>query len=135
MIELVWDTARVGTATSSSGATLTVGDHSAFSPDDLMAAAVASCVMRTFLRRASEGGLSILSYAATAQTCGPGQSADAPAVVVHVYLLAPAGADARRLTDLVAESAQASPIAQRLACRPAVTSDVRVLHTPDGTVQ
>jgi hypothetical protein len=124
MIELVWDLGHSGTATSPSGATVSVGGGTQFSPDELLATAVASSVMGTFLDLAREARCPILSYVATAH----GElSLPASPLVVHVYLLAPAGADARALADLCTRSAQMSPVAQRLALPPTVTCEVRVL--------
>jgi len=124
VIELVWDSGRTGTATAASGATVAVGDDARFSPNDLLAAALAGGLMRTFLQLAAEAGQPILSYVATAHA---ESSVPASPVVVHIYLLAPAGADAKTLANLCARSGQLSPLAQRLAQAPTVTCEVRVL--------
>ena len=60
MIELVWDADRSGTCMSSDGASLTAGDLAAWSPDDLLAMAAASCLMRTFLQIAAEEHVPVL---------------------------------------------------------------------------
>jgi len=128
MIELVWDADRLGTATAPSGATMTVGEHAHFSPDDLLAMAAASCLMRTFLRLADEGAARILSYAATAQAAPACASDAAPHVTIHAYLVAPAGTDTRDLEDRFRRSTQVSPITRLLGDRVTATAEVRVLR-------
>ena len=113
---------------------MTVGDRTAFSPDDLLTTAVAACLMRTFLRLATEAGQPILSYAATAHTNQASDSIEAPRVIVHAYVLTEPGADTRTVAELITRSAQVSPVAQRLALRPTVTSEVRELCPSDRQV-
>src|SRR4029453_13338898 len=68
MIELVWDADRSGTCMSSDGASLTAGDLAAWSPDDLLTMAAASCLMRTFLQIAAKEHVPVLGYVASAST-------------------------------------------------------------------
>jgi organic hydroperoxide reductase OsmC/OhrA len=126
MIELVWDAARLGTATAPSGASATVGEQGSFSPEDLIAMATAACLMRTFLRLADQAHIPILSYAATAHA-NISAPAGAPHVAVHAYVVAPSCDDERDLMELSAESARLSPVAQLLGDRITIASDVRVL--------
>jgi organic hydroperoxide reductase OsmC/OhrA len=136
MIELVWDAERLGTATAPSGATASVGErpHASgasarahFSPDDLVAMAVSSCVMRTFLRLAEQANVPILSYASTARAesaCEPGGT---PHVTVHAYVVAPSGTNQRDVTALFRKSARLSPITQLLGEHVTVTTEVQAL--------
>lgn len=132
MVELVWDEHRRGTATSASGQTVAVGEHADFSPDDLLALATASCVMRTFLRLADEERAPLLSYAATARAAPACESDVRPHITIHAYLVAPSAADQKDLTDRFARSVILSPIARLLGPQVTVTSEVRVLHTAAG---
>jgi organic hydroperoxide reductase OsmC/OhrA len=132
MIELVWDDIRRGTATSSSGRTVAVGEQADFSPDDLLALAAATCLMRTFLRLATEEQAPLLSYAATARAAPACELDVRPHITIHAYLVAPSAADQRDLTDRFARSVTVSPIARLLDDVLTVTSEVRVLHTATG---
>ena len=134
MTELVWDSARLGTATASSGASITVGEHAQFSTNDLLGAAAAGCLMQTFVRLAEDAKASILSFAATAH-CESRRPLTPPHVTVHVYVVAPWGADAQALFALLARSTSESPIAQLLADRITMTADVRVLCTLQPAVR
>lgn len=126
MVELVWDAEHIGTAVTSSGASAKVGDRAPFSPEDLVAMAAASCLMRSFLQLAEQVRLPILSYASTARLeSGPGPTP--PRVAVHVFVVASSCTDEQTLRDLCQASAAASPIAQLLGNRVTLTCDVRVL--------
>jgi organic hydroperoxide reductase OsmC/OhrA len=127
MIELVWDAGRLGTATSPTGMTVTVGEKAHFSPDDLLALSAASCLMRTFLRLAEEDHTPILSYVATARAAPACESNAEAHVTVHAYLVAASGDDVRDLQDRFDRSVRVSPIAQLLGDRITVTSEMRVL--------
>ena len=130
MIELIWDVDRRGTVTAPSGACFDAGDRAAsFSPDDLMAAAAASCLMRTFLQLAAEGQVVVLSYAANAHV-ESGRGPLRPRVHVRVYVTASEGTDCRRITLLCEQAAHISPVAQMLGERLRVEHDVRALCSP-----
>lgn len=132
MIELVWDHRRQGTATASSGTSVTVGEGTNFSPSELLATAVASCLMQTFLQAAEEAGTPILSYAATAHVGPDRESAAAPRVHVCAYIVAPSGAVTRQILMLFERAIERSPIARLLGDRAVLTSDVRVLCDAEG---
>lgn len=70
MVELVWDERRVGTATTSAGQALCVGDDSSVPPEELLAMSVAACLMRTCLRLAAEEGIDLLSFTAATHVDG-----------------------------------------------------------------
>lgn len=80
MIELVWDQRRAGTATTSSGQWLAVGDQADFSPEELVAMAAAACLMRTSVKLAAESGIDLLSFTAAARFEG-----DPPHTRIHVH--------------------------------------------------
>lgn len=127
MIELVWDAGRLGTAVGPSGMSVTVGEQAHFSPDDLLAMAAASCLMRTFLRLAENAHLTVLSYAANARAEPACESGADAHITVHTYVVAPSRADESALAKLCDESVRKSPIVQLLGYRVTVTSEVRVL--------
>ena len=129
MIELIWDVDRRGTVAAPSGASFDAGDRASFSPDDLMAAAASSCLMRTFLQLAAEGQVAVLSYAANAHV-ESGRGPLRPRVHVRVYVTASEGTDSRRITLLGEQAAHISPMAQLLGERLRVEHDVRVLCGP-----
>jgi organic hydroperoxide reductase OsmC/OhrA len=64
--ELVWDASRVGTATAASGATLSTGDGTDWTPEELLAAAAAACLMRSFLQTAEGAAFEVLGYVTAA---------------------------------------------------------------------
>jgi organic hydroperoxide reductase OsmC/OhrA len=128
MIELVWDAGRFGTATAPSGAQVTVGEDAHFTPDDLLALATSSCLMRTFLRLTESEQPPILSFAATARPAPACETGASAGVTIHVYLVVSAASDAAAVRDRFHRSVRVSPIAQLLGDRLTVTSDVRVLR-------
>lgn len=67
MVELVWDQRRAGTATTLAGRSLVVGEQADFSPEEILAIAVAACLMRTSVRIAAESGVELLSFTAAAK--------------------------------------------------------------------
>ena len=128
MIELLWDEGRFGTATAPSGLQVTVGEGAQFTPDDLLALATASCLMRTFLRLTETETPPVLSFAATARAAPACEAGAAAGVTVHVYLVVSATTDTAAVQNRLARSVHASPIVQLLGPRFAVTSEVRVVH-------
>ena len=126
MVELIWDKDRSGTATAPTGASMTVGERSDFSPDDLLAAAAAGGLMETFLDRAAGADVSILSYASASHVnpTGPGQ---APQVVIRCYVVTTEGASPADVERLLRASLHDSPVCRML--RDAVTcqADIRCL--------
>jgi hypothetical protein len=126
MIELVWDSGRLGTATAPSGASATVGDRADYDPDDLLGMAAASSVMRTFLELAEPRDLPILSYAATAYVESPANGRK-PCVHVCSFVVA---SDTVKQSDVlrVLEIAVAtSSICRMLGDRIAHSSEIRCL--------
>ena len=126
MIQLIWDDHRRGTATAPSCRSVTVGEGANFSPEDLLAMAGASCLMRTFLQLTEEAGIPILGFTATASL----DSADvARPSRVHVqsYVVAPQEACGEDLDQLFTAAVRTSPIARLLENRLAVTSEIRIL--------
>jgi len=115
VIELVWDSARRGTATTSTGTTLAVGEGVAWSPENLLALSAATCLMRTFLRLASDDGVPVLGYVAAARL-EPGAASTAT-VSVTSCVVVPAGVLAARVADLCSRAAAASPVASMLGDR------------------
>lgn len=133
MVELVWDEDRLGTATGQSGISVSVGEAAHFSPDELLATAAASCLMRTFLRMADEAGIEVLGYSANAKASPACEADAAPAVAVHVYIVAPTEDARAGLLDLAGKSVRVSPIARLLGERLEATAEVRVLARPSET--
>ena len=130
VVELVWDSERVGTAIVPSGATLRVGDDAAMSPDDLIAMSASACLMRTFLALAAQSGARASSYASTATF--DAASAGAPRVIVHAYVVAPTPEDGAPLEALFAQAQQRSTICHLLGSHLTATVDVRTVRS-DGT--
>ena len=115
VIELVWDSARRGTATTSTGTALAVGEGVGWSPENLLALSAATCLMRTFLRLASDEGVPVLGYIAAARL-EPG-AVSKGTVSVTACVVVPAGVLAERAADLCSRAAAASPVASMLGDR------------------
>ena len=126
MIELIWDRGRSGTATAQSGASITVGDASDFSPDDLLAASAAGCLMRTFLQESSEARVPILSYASASHVEAPERSGPAR-VVIRCYVVAAEGSSPSEIQSLLRTSVTESPICRLLGDGVTCQADIRCL--------
>lgn len=124
MIELVWDERRVGTATTSDGHSLTVGEQAAFSPDELLAMAAAACLMRTCIRLADTSGIELLSFTATAEAAGDCTSGHAPKVDLRVHLVVSDRVPAPHLSAFWTRAVRQSPIAMLLGPRLAIHHDI-----------
>ena len=128
VVELVWDSERVGTAVASSGVMLRVGDD-AVSPDDLVAISVSACLMRTFLDLAATAGATVSSYASTA-TLEP-TSAGPPRVIVRAYVISPTLEERAPLEAVFVRAQERSTVSRLLGDHLTATLDVRTLP-PDG---
>ena len=126
MIELIWDRGRSGTATVQTGASITVGDASDFSPDDLLAASAAGCLMRTFLQESSEARVPILSYACASHVESVEHSA-AARVVIRCYVVAAEGSSPSEIRALLRLSVAESPICRMLGDGLMCQADIRCL--------
>jgi uncharacterized OsmC-like protein len=129
VIELVWDEERRGTGSSASGVSLGVGDAAEWSPTDLLALAVAGCVMRTFLRVAGEEHVPILGYVSTALV---EPSAGGPSVLVLPCVVVPTAVSTRAVLGLMQQAVMRSPVAQTLAGRLIVRPEVRPVAPAAG---
>ena len=125
MIELVWDSARRGTATTSTGTTLAVGEGVGWSPENLLALSAATCLMRTFLHLASDEGVSVLGYVAAARFEHGAVSTGTVSVTSCVVV--PTGVLAERVTDLCTRAVAASPVASMLGDRLHHVSEISMI--------
>ena len=110
MVELVWDQRQVGTATTSAGHSLCVGGDSSVPPEDLMAMAVAACLMRTCLRLAEEQGIDLLSFTAAAHVDGGGD-AQALRISLAAHLVTSSRVPESSLRALWDRAVRTSPVA------------------------
>jgi hypothetical protein len=126
MVELIWDKDRSGTATAPTGASITVGERSDFSPDDLLAAAAAGGLMETFLGRAAGADVSILSYASAAHVTptGPGHESH---VVIRCYVVTTEGGSPADVERLLRASLHESPVGRMLGDAVTCQADIRCL--------
>jgi uncharacterized OsmC-like protein len=122
MIELVWDDERRGSGTSASGSSLDVGDAAEWSPTDLPALAVASCLMRTFLRVAAEEHVPVLGYVSTASV---EPRSDGPSVLVLPCIVVPEAVTAPAVLGLMHEAMARSPVVRTMAHRLSVQPEVQ----------
>jgi organic hydroperoxide reductase OsmC/OhrA len=126
VIELIWDRGRSGTATAPTGASITVGEASDFSPDDLIAAAAAGCLMRTFLARASAAGVPVLSYASASHVETSG-GVKTPQVMIRCYVVTTDSTSAPGVDELLLESLRESGVCQLLGDAVTCQADIRRL--------
>jgi organic hydroperoxide reductase OsmC/OhrA len=122
VIELVWDASLAGTATAASGATLSVGERTDWEPDELLAAAAAACLMRTFLRAAEKEPVDILGYVTAGHIVQPGCQ-----VRLRVCIVTEDARAARMAYALCLGALEASPVAQFLGDRLEVDVSARSL--------
>jgi len=127
MIELVWDSARIGTATAPSGASSTVGHAADYSPDDLLAMSVATALMHEVLDSADRLKIPVLSFIATACLIPQPSTQAPPTVEVRVFLMLRRAADAARATAAVDHARASSSICRLLGPQLHVHADVRAL--------
>jgi len=113
MVELVWDERRVGTATTSAGQSLCVGDNSSVPPEELLAMSVAACLMRTCLRLAEEQGIDLLGFTAATHVDG-GCDAAVLKLSVTAHLVTTASVQEPALHALWERTVLESPIARAL---------------------
>jgi len=125
VIELIWDSARRGTATTSTGTTLAVGEGVAWSPENLLELSAATCLMRTFLRLASDDGVPVLGYVAAARL-EPGAASTA-IVSVTSCVVVPTGVQAARVAELCSRTVAASPVASMLGDRLHHVSEISMI--------
>jgi organic hydroperoxide reductase OsmC/OhrA len=132
MVEIVWDAERTATATTGVGASIQIGDHAPFSPDDLLALAVAGCLMRTCFALVEARGVNVLSYASSARTAPACSGGEAPAIVIHIYIGVATPADQALVEVLAAQSIVQSPLARALAPLLSATTEVRSLDPTES---
>lgn len=117
MVELVWDAAGAGTATASSGATVSVGDGAAFSPAELLATAAAGCLMRTFVAMAQQEEQPILGFVATSHLDTDRMGDPAPTLEMSVCVVGKDDAPPGVMKRLLDRALEASPVARALGPR------------------
>lgn len=125
MVELIWDKNGSGIATGPSGASITVGEASDFSPEDLMATAVAGCVMRSFLARAAVADVPILSYASASYV--EGTRASSARVVLRCYVVIGEDGSTAAVQKLLEAARRDSPVCSLLADSFECRADIRRL--------
>lgn len=125
MIELIWDAASVGTATTTAGASITIGDAADFAPEDLVAVAAAASLMRTFLKLADAAGVPVFSYAAASHVESSGSASSH--VLVRCSVVSSGDVSEAELRRLLQEATDASPVCRMLAGRVVCQADVRCL--------
>jgi uncharacterized OsmC-like protein len=127
VVELIWDSGTTGTATAPAGASITIGDAADFSPEDLVAAAAAGCLMRTFLELAGDAHVPILSYgsASHVERSDPRQAFP---VLIRCFVVASAAVSESEIRRLLRDAVSASPVCRMLGSRVICQPDVRSLH-------
>ncbi len=126
MIELVWDQDRSGTGTSAAGRELEIGDGTLWPPEDLLALAVASCLMRTLVRLADADGVDVLGYVASARA---EPSPATGVLVVELQTCVVARSDGvEQIRTLCVRAREVCPIAHMLGDHLTVTTSVRVVE-------
>lgn len=116
MIELVWDQQQAGTATAPSGRSLAVGEEAEFSPAELLATSVASCLMCACVKLAGEAGVDLLSFTATAQL-NTDVTLTAPRIDVRARMVTTDEVPEARMLSLWNVALRESPVALLLGER------------------
>ncbi len=127
MVELVWDSGQAATAKTASGASLTIGDPSGYSPTDLVALGAAADLMQAFLSASAAAGVPILGYMANA-TFQASHDERPPRLRVRSFVVGSGEVSERELEALADEAARTSQVTRLLGDRCEAEWDVRALH-------
>lgn len=125
MVDLVWDQERTCTCTSSGGGTMTIGEANSWPPEDLLAGAAASCLMRTFLGLAGADGVEVLGYVASAHASAP--EGGVLALEIQTCVVVKQGVDLNRVHALGGRAKETSPVARALGDRLTLRLSVRTV--------
>jgi uncharacterized OsmC-like protein len=125
MIELVWDQQGAGTATAASGHCVAVGEGAEFSPDELLAASAAACLMRTSVRLATASGVDLLGFTATAQL-NTDATLPAPRIDVRARMVTSDEVPEARMLGLWNRVLRESPVARLLGA--GLCAEIEVLR-------
>ncbi len=118
------DAERAGTARTASGATLVVGSTDS-APADPIGSAAAGCLMQAFLDVASEAGVPVLGYMATADV---DTATERPVIRLHSYVVVPAEVTEREVARLGHAALARSPMARLLGDRCIADWSLRAVH-------
>jgi organic hydroperoxide reductase OsmC/OhrA len=125
MVEIGWDCNGVASCRAPSGERMRVGSGQAWTGEDLLAAAVSSSVMETFLAAAFEARIAVTGYAGSAEL--KVVDGTKPHVLLHASITVAPGVGANVIAALSRHARRTAPIPRLLAAAVTVTSDVEVL--------
>lgn len=125
MVQIDWDCNGVASCRASSGARVRIGSGEAWTGEDLLAAAVATSVMETFLAAALDARIAVLGYAGSADLRAT--DGDKPLVLLQVSITVAPGVAGNVIAALSRHARRTAPMARMLATTVAVTSEVEVL--------
>lgn len=130
MVEIAWDASGDASCGLPSGARLQLGPRAAWTPGELLAAAVANSVMQTFLAAAMDARIPVLAYVASAELRTP--DAARPGVDLHARITVAAGVGSSVVEALSKHARRTAPLTRLLSASLAVSSSVDVL-VEDGS--
>jgi organic hydroperoxide reductase OsmC/OhrA len=121
--ELVWDAAARATAASAGTEPVHIGGLDGWSPEGLLATAVAASVMTRFLALAADDGLEVLGYV-SCEAAAPGDGGTTPYVDIAPCIVVGSEADAARARTMFETAVDEAEVARAL--RHPIRTDVRV---------
>jgi organic hydroperoxide reductase OsmC/OhrA len=125
-VELVWDRGCAGTAQAASGSALEVAPEGAWTPEQLLVAAIEASLLISFMELAADDGLEVLGYVSAATRLDdPG----ADEIVVRPCVTVGRTDERARVERVLARALERSPIARAL--RPAVRVEADVIALGD----
>ena len=126
--ELVWDIDASGTCTGSDGATIRTGEGGDWDSEQLLALALESDLMESFLRLARQRGLAVLGYVSAAHFHPADRTGNPARLCVHPCVVVGSAAAAKFARGLMAEAYARWDLARLLRERPRLEFDVTTVE-------
>jgi organic hydroperoxide reductase OsmC/OhrA len=125
MVEIGWDCNGAASCRLKSGEQVRVGSDDGWRGEDLLAAAVATSVMETFLAAAFDARIAVLGYTGSAELVATDGAK--PQVALHAAITVAAGVAGNVIAALSRHARRTAPVPRMLATTLSVSSDVEVM--------
>ena len=130
--ELIWDTHRRGTAAAGADTRITTGEGADWSAEQLLATAVGTCLMRTFLELAAHEGIEILGYVSSNRVELSVNDARPVEIRISPCIVVSRPEVARRLGELCDAAVRTSAVGRALHVPVVVVPQIAVIERVAG---